>query len=212
MLENVPKACSSWLPWEGRGTSGPCNMMMMMIAFIILKSGLVPLIEGLTLKSYILDLRLSVGWIHIFFERKIRLKEKAGSPRKHSRTHKKQGPDTRIHSTLYSDHTVRRFDKICTHTWKCHHFRVWTPSRMGMQPKTYMTKRREHVHKALPRIPACTTRSISRGPSLSFHRTTTTCVTPDVHPGSLLSQVTLSRTGPCHERGFVVHVNVAAFE
>jgi len=24
-----------------------------------------------------------------------------------------------------------------------------------------------------------------------------------------LSQVTLSRTGPCHERGFVVHVNVA---
>jgi len=36
-------------------------MMMMMIAFIVLKSGLVPLIEGLTLKSYILDLRLSVG-------------------------------------------------------------------------------------------------------------------------------------------------------
>ena len=27
----------------------------------------------------------------------------------------------------------------------------------------------------------------------------------------VLSQVTLSRTGPCHERGFVVHVNVAAF-
>jgi len=26
-----------------------------------------------------------------------------------------------------------------------------------------------------------------------------------------LSQVTLSRTGPCHERGFVVHVNVAVF-
>jgi len=26
-----------------------------------------------------------------------------------------------------------------------------------------------------------------------------------------MSQVTLSQTGPCHERGFVVHVNVVAF-
>ena len=31
----------------------------------------------------------------------------------------------------------------------------------------------------------------------------------DANHGYRLSQVTLSRTGPCHERGFVVHVNVA---
>jgi len=39
---------------------------MMMIDFITINSGLVPLIEGYALKSYILDLRLSVVCVHIF--------------------------------------------------------------------------------------------------------------------------------------------------
>ena len=38
----------------------------MMIDFITINSGLVPLIEGYALKSYILDLRLSVVCVHIF--------------------------------------------------------------------------------------------------------------------------------------------------
>jgi len=125
-----------------------------------------PWLRVYTLKSNILDMKLSVGCIHIFFERKNLFKEKAISPRKHPRTHKKQGPNTRIQSTLCSDHIVRKPDKICTHAWMCHRFRVWTPSRTEMQPKTYMTKRREHVHKALPHVPACTTNSMSRGRSL----------------------------------------------
>jgi len=37
---------------------------MMMIAFIIIKSGLVPLIEVYALKSVILDFRLSVVCVH----------------------------------------------------------------------------------------------------------------------------------------------------
>jgi len=43
--------------------------MMMMIAFITINSGLVPLIEGLchdALKSYISDVRLSMVCVHIF--------------------------------------------------------------------------------------------------------------------------------------------------
>jgi len=41
-------------------------VMMMMIAFITTNSGLVPLMKVYALKSYILDLRLSVVCVHIF--------------------------------------------------------------------------------------------------------------------------------------------------
>ena len=59
----------TWALWQ--------DWVMMMIAFITIKSGLVPLIEGLCaqLESIILDLRLLVVCVHIlcfsFSEEKI---------------------------------------------------------------------------------------------------------------------------------------------
>ena len=59
----------------------------MMIAFITIESGFVPLLRVYALKSFILDLRLSVVLrLHLllfFFERKNMLKEKAVISRSH---------------------------------------------------------------------------------------------------------------------------------
>ena len=62
-------------------------VMMMMIAFITTNSGLVPKMKVYALKSYILDVRLSVVNVHIFCfsfsEGKMYSRKKAGSPRSH---------------------------------------------------------------------------------------------------------------------------------
>jgi len=61
--------------------------MMMIIALITIKSGLVPLIEGLCAQCYYFRSEIIGGLrshlLHFFFERENTLKEKAVSPRSH---------------------------------------------------------------------------------------------------------------------------------
>jgi len=65
--------------------------------------------------------------------------------------HTKNKDQTRKQSILRSesDHTVRKPDNICTHARICRRFRVRTPRRTYMQPKTYRIRRRKYAHKAL---------------------------------------------------------------